>query len=91
MNSGEKRLRGRGRSCRSRCAWASCRRTGACDGEGVTDGLVAVGVGEDDVVLCDDAVADDLVGAGGSAEDVEGPVGTEDAGGVALGFAGGPR
>ncbi len=34
---------------------------GAGDGEGVADGLVAVGVGEDDVVLGDDAVADDLV------------------------------
>jgi hypothetical protein len=58
------------------------------DGEGVADGLVTVGVGEDDVVLSDDAVAYDLVGAGGAAKDVEGPVGTEDAGGVALGFAG---
>ena len=35
-------------------------RTG--DGERVADGLVTVGVGEDDVVLRDDAVADDLVG-----------------------------
>ena len=34
---------------------------GAGDGERVADGLVAVGVGEDDVVLRDDAVADDLV------------------------------
>ena len=59
----------------------------AGDGEGVADGLVAVGVGEDDVVLRDDSVADDLVGGGGAAEDVEGPVGAEDACGVALGFA----
>ncbi len=65
--------------------------TRAGDGEGVTDGLVAVGVGEDDVVLGDDAVADDLVGAGGAAEDVEGPVGAEDARGVAFGFAGRPE
>ena len=63
----------------------------AGDGEGVTDGFVAVGVGEDDVVLCDDAVAYDLVGTGGAAEDVEGPVGAEDACGVALGFAGRPE
>ena len=34
----------------------------AGDGERVADGFVAVGVGEDDVVLGDDAVADDLVG-----------------------------
>ncbi len=34
---------------------------GTGDGKGVADGLVAVGVGEDDVVLGDDAVADDLV------------------------------
>ena len=61
----------------------------AGDGEGVADGFVTVGVGEDDVVLRDDAVADDLVGGGGAAEDVEGPVGAEDAGGVAFGFAGG--
>ena len=66
-------------------------RARAGDGEGVADGLVAVGVGEDDVVLRDDAVADDLVGAGGAAEDVEGPVGAEDAGGVAFGFAGRPE
>ena len=59
----------------------------AGDGERVADGFVAVGVGEDDVVLCDDSVADDLVGGGGAAEHVEGPVGAEDAGGVALGFA----
>ncbi len=59
----------------------------AGDGEGVADGLVAVGVGEDDVVLGDDSVADDLVGGGGASEDVEGPVGSEDAGGVALGFS----
>ncbi len=63
-------------------------RARAGDGEGVADGLVAVGVGEDDVVLRDDAVADDLVRGGGAAEDVEGPVGAEDAGGVALGFSG---
>ena len=63
----------------------------AGDGEGVADGLMAVGVGEDDVVLRDDAVADDLVGAGGAAEDVEGPVGAEDAGSVAFGFAGRPE
>ena len=50
---------------------------------------MAVGVGEDDVVLGDDAVADDLVGVGRAAEDVEGPVGAEDAGRVALGVAGG--
>ncbi len=61
----------------------------AGDGERVADGFMAVGVGEDNVVLCDDAVADDLVGGGGPAEDVEGPVGAEDACSVALGFAGG--
>ncbi len=60
---------------------------GAGDGERVADGLVAVGVGEDDVVLGDDAVADDLVGVRGAAEDVEGPVGAEDAGGVAFGVS----
>ena len=60
---------------------------GAGDGEGVADGFVAVGVGEDDVVLGDDAVADDLVRGAGAGEDEEGPVGAEDAGGVALGFA----
>jgi hypothetical protein len=53
----------------------------------VTDGFVAVGVGEDDIVLGDDAVADDLVGGGGATEDEEGPVGAEDAGGVALGLS----
>ncbi len=52
---------------------------------------MAVGVGEDDVVLGDDAVADDLVRGGGAAEDVEGPVGAEDAGGVALALAGRPE
>ena len=48
---------------------------------------MAVGVGEDDVVLRDDAVADDLVRAGGAAEDEESPVRAEDAGGVAFGLA----
>ncbi len=60
----------------------------AGNGEGVADGFVAVGVGEDDVVLCDNAVPDDLIGGRRSSENVEGPVGSEDAGGVALGFAG---
>ena len=62
--------------------------TRAGDGEGVADGLVAVGVSEDDVVLRDDAVADDLVGVGAAAEDEEGPIRAEDAGGVAFGLAG---
>jgi hypothetical protein len=35
----------------------------------------------------DDAVADDLVRGRRAAEDVEGPVGAEDAGGVAFGLA----
>ena len=59
----------------------------ARDGERVADGLVAVGVGQDDVVLRNDAVADDLVGGAGAAQHVERPVGAEDAGGIALGFA----
>ena len=64
-------------------------RACAGDGEGMTDGFVAVGVGEDDIVLRDDAVADDLIRCAGASEDIEGPVGAEDACGVALGFAGG--
>jgi hypothetical protein len=56
----------------------------AGDGERVADGFVAVGVGQDDVVLRDDAVADDLVRRARAAEHIEGPVGAEDAGGVAL-------
>ena len=57
---------------------------------GVADGFVAVGVGEDHVVLGDGTLADDLVGGAGAVEDVEGPVGAEDASGVAFGFAGRP-
>ena len=49
---------------------------------------MAVGVGQDDVVLCDDAMADNLVGGGRATQDIEGPVGAEDARGVALGFSG---
>ena len=64
---------------------------GPCAGhrQRVADGFVAVGVGEDDVVLGDDAVADDLVGGAASAQNVKSPISAEDAGGVAFGVAGG--
>ena len=53
----------------------------------MADGFVAVGVGQHDVVLRDDAVANDLVRGAGAAEHVERPVGAKDARGIALRLA----
>ncbi len=53
----------------------------------MADGFVAVGVRQHDVVLRDDAVADNLVRRAGSAEHVERPVGPEYTGSIALRLA----
>ena len=64
-------------------------RARARNSQRMTDGFVAVGIRQHDVILGDDPVTDDLVGSAGAAQDVEGPVCAENACCVALRVAGG--